>query len=89
MRLALPLAILLSGCVAAPSNDVPQFTGQAFAPMHGATRQAMADCGGPYVAWSSTTSRSLFPYRVETTERMRCLKDGRVVGPYTYRTDGL
>lgn len=89
MKLSIALAVLLSGCAAAPSNDVPKFDGKDFAPMRSATQAAARDCGGPYVAWSRVTSHSPFPYQVETTERMRCLKDGRIVGPYTYNADPL
>lgn len=90
MRIPLiALAVLLSGCAAAPSNEVPRFADQDFAPMRSTTQAAARDCGGPYVSWSRVTTTSLFPYRNEVTEQMRCLKDGRIVGPYTYNADPL
>jgi len=85
---ALALAMLLAGCGSLPA-DIPQFGPDTYAPMRSATQAAARDCGGPFVSWSRVTSTSLFPYRIETSEWMRCLKDGRIVGPYTYSVDPL
>lgn len=79
------VALLASGCGAVP--EVYQVSPEPLSPMHDATTQATRDCGGPYVAWSRVTNRSMFPLRTEVSETMRCLRDGRVVGPYTYLVD--
>lgn len=81
------LAIALLACGCADMPEIYQVPPAPLSPMHDATVQAGRDCGGPYVAWSRVTSRSLFPLRTEVSETMRCLRDGRVVGPYTYEAD--
>ena len=84
----LSISLLAAGCGATPEIYQPPAAPTTW-PMHEATSQATKDCGGAYVSWSRITSRSLFPYRVDVTEWMRCLTDGRIVGPYSYAGDGL
>lgn len=87
---ALALAATLAACGSLPYAPIDQVTLAPIPSPSGiAARQATADCGGPWLGWASTTTFSKWPYRIETTETMRCLGDGRVVGPYSYRGDGL
>jgi hypothetical protein len=79
--------LMLIGC-ATQGDDFPALPPIAD-PQHGAVVAATAACGGPWREWSRTTLSSRWPFRVDVTETMRCLTDGRVVGPYSYRTDGL
>jgi len=82
------LAVLfVTGCAQEQFVAYPQ--PYSMPQVHAAAAQATADCGGDWQSWSRGTTYSRWPYRIETTETMRCLKDGRVVGPYTYREDGL
>lgn len=86
MKISVLLLFLLAGCAREfRACDQPYIMPQ----VHNAAAQAFADCGGPWQSWSRTTTTSRWPYRIETTETMRCLNDGRVVGPHTYREDGL
>lgn len=87
MRALSILAAALLACGCTPLPEIYQAPPEPLSPMHGATVQATLDCGGPYVAWSRITNRSMFPLRAEVSETMRCLHDGRIVGPYTYLVD--
>lgn len=82
------LAIMLvTGCTHDQFVTYPQ--PYVMPQVHAAAAQATADCGGPWQSWSSEILTSRWPYSIERKETMRCMKDGRVVGPYTYREDNL
>lgn len=85
---ALLIAASLTGCAQPPDalNTVPAVYTY---PGHAASLQAAIDCGGPYIEWNVEVDHTPWPYRTTRTETMRCLNDGRIVGPYSYRTDGL
>lgn len=87
---ALAAFLALAGCGGLPTApiDMPRLD-PIPNPSGDAAHHASMDCGGPWLSWSSNTTFSKWPYRIETTETMRCLNDGRIVGPYSYREDGL
>jgi hypothetical protein len=51
--------------------------------MQTVAQNATTACGGPWVEWSRQTITSTWPMDTKISMTMRCLRDGRVVGPYT------
>jgi len=88
-RALLLCCIVLTGCTSGPRENYAPVYSNPPGPGHSANMRATADCHGPWVSWSSTIETSKFPYSFTVTQTMRCLKDGRVVGPYTYDADPL
>ena len=83
--LLLPCLLALSAC-AAPAPDADPIV---YSPSHAVTMQAYAECAGPFMPWSQVIEHTPWPYRTTVTETMRCMKDGRFVGPFVYRVDAL
>jgi hypothetical protein len=80
------LGFCLALCACAAPDPSPQ---PFYSPRHAVTMQAYAECAGPFVPWSQIVDHTPWPYRTTVTETLRCMKDGRVIGPFTYRADGL
>lgn len=85
---AIALCLMVAACAEQGRAPV-QIAMPAVPSSDSAAAQATRDCAGPWKEWSRTTATSEWPYRIQITETMRYLKDGRVVGPFTYRGDDL
>lgn len=87
-RVVITACLFLGAC--ASSEPPPDPWGvYVESPSHASIVDAEKRCDGPFVEWSHDIFSAPWPYRVTHTVYYRCMKTGDVVGPYTYRTDGM
>lgn len=86
--LVLSVLLLTGACATQPFIDTASRPSPSV-PDRDALNAADAACSGPWKPWAMTVVHTTWPYRTYVSETMRCLNSARVVGPFTYRTDGL